>query len=438
MATFAINSLLNYKTEKYIDTKNKAVGVLHRLFQLSVIGYIIGWVFIVKQGYQEIDDAIQSSVITKVKGTAVTNTSESGLFVWGPEEYVIPPQGEDVLFVVTSFLETPNQKMGYCAESYKVANARCSVNKDCKKGKMVESGHGVMSGKCIRNNENSNGTCEIFGWCPTEKDIKPQKPLLKNAENFTIYVKNFIQFPKFSFSKSNILETTDQSYLKKCRYDKKQYPYCPIFRLGDITRRAGCNFQDMATLGGAIGIVIQWDCDLDKGTSHCNPEYQFTRLDATVSNKSIAAGFNFRHARYFKNAAGESSRSLYKVYGIRFHILVHGKAGKFAIVPLVVNIGSGLAVMGAGTFFCDIVLLYLTTGRKSYKDKKFEVLNQEKEKKGENIQETCSNGLSEGSLICRNCATKDMKNKVEKDNQNSVTCQLLSVRRSCPNLISQV
>ncbi|XP_042073994.1 P2X purinoceptor 5-like, partial [Haplochromis burtoni] len=113
---------------------------------------------------------------------------------------------------------------------------------------MVESGHGVMSGKCIRNNENSNGTCEIFGWCPTEKNIKPQKPLLKNAENFTIYIKNFIQFPKFSFSKSNILKTTDQSYLKKCRYDEKQYPYCPIFRLGDITRRAGCNFQDMATL----------------------------------------------------------------------------------------------------------------------------------------------------------------------------------------------
>uniref|UniRef100_A0A668VV30 P2X purinoceptor n=1 Tax=Oreochromis aureus TaxID=47969 RepID=A0A668VV30_OREAU len=363
MATFAINSLLNYKTEKYIVTENKAVGVLHRLFQLSVIGYIIGWVFIVKQGYQEIEDAIQSSVITKVKGTAVTNTSESGLLVWGPEEYVIPPQGEDVLFVVTSFLETPNQKMGYCAE----------VRTFCFHFKSPTGHNRPQCGKCIRNNENSNGTCEIFGWCPTEKDIKPQKPLLKNAENFTIYVKNFIQFPKFSFSKSNILKTTDQSYLKKCRYDKKQYPYCPIFRLGDITRRAGCNFQDMATLGGAIGIVIQWDCDLDKGTSHCNPEYQFTRLDATVSNKSIAAGFNFRHARYFKNAAGESSRSLYKVYGIRFHILVHGKVCKR-------HQRQNECINGAnGTFFCDIVLLYLTTGRKSYKDKKFEVLKYEKQ-----------------------------------------------------------
>uniref|UniRef100_A0A3Q4I0Q6 P2X purinoceptor n=1 Tax=Neolamprologus brichardi TaxID=32507 RepID=A0A3Q4I0Q6_NEOBR len=360
MATVAINSLLNYKTEKYIDTKNKAVGVLHRLFQLSVIGYIIGWVFIVKQGYQEIDDAIQSSVITKVKGTAVTNTSESGLLVWGPEEYVIPPQVRTLLIFQTRLKPcTADETLTSCFF--------CLLSK------------GVMSGKCIRNNENSNGTCEIFGWCPTEKNIKPQKPLLKNADKFTIYIKNFIQFPKFSFSKSNILETTDQSYLKKCRYDEKQYPYCPIFRLGDITRRAGCNFQDMATLGGAIGIVIQWNCDLDKGTSHCNPEYQFTRLDATVSNKSIATGFNFRHARYFKNAAGESYRSLYKVYGIRFHILVYGKAGKFAIVPLVVNIGSGLAVMGAGTFFCDIVLLYLTTGKKSYKDQKFEVLKYEKQ-----------------------------------------------------------
>lgn len=99
--------------------------------------------------------------------------------------------------------------------------------------------------------------------------------LLANAENFTIYIKNFIQFPKFSFLKwghplfithstlypatqwtticfftwrSNVLETDNASYLKKCRYDEELQPYCPIFRLGDIIGRAGYNFQDIATL----------------------------------------------------------------------------------------------------------------------------------------------------------------------------------------------
>ncbi len=46
--------------------------------------------------------------------------------------------------------------------------------------------------------------------------------------------------------------------------------------------------------GGSIGIMIQWDCDLDKGYSNCHPQYHFTRLDISVSNKTIATGFNFR------------------------------------------------------------------------------------------------------------------------------------------------
>ncbi|KAK5868431.1 hypothetical protein PBY51_009448 [Eleginops maclovinus] len=363
-------SLFDYKTEKYIIAKNKKVGVLYRLFQLSIIGYLIGWVFVSKKSYQETDTAVQSSVTTKLKGVSVTNTSESGRLVWGPEDYVIPPQGEAVLFVVTNFLETPNQKLGYCAESPKVLDGHCRDDEDCEEEKMVIAGNGIKSGRCLRKDENSTGTCEIYGWCPIEGKFKPRKPLLLNAENFTIYIKNFILFPKFQFSKSNVLKTSDDSFLRKCRFDEKLHPYCPIFRLGDITRRAGYNFQDMATFGGSISIMIEWDCDLDKGYSNCNPQYHFTRLD--ISNNSISSGFNFRHTRYFRNAAGESYRSLFKVYGVRFNIMVHGKAGMFSIIPTIINVGSGLALMGAGTFFCDMVLLYLMKKSNSYRERKFE------------------------------------------------------------------
>ncbi|XP_068568839.1 P2X purinoceptor 5-like [Cebidichthys violaceus] len=365
-------SLFDYKTEKYIVAKNKKVGVLYRLIQLSIIGYIIGWVFVSKKGYQETDEAIQSSIITKLKGVSVTNTTESGLLVWGPEDYVIPPQGEAVLFVVTNFLETPNQKLGYCAESLKVLDGHCRDDDDCEEGKMVAAGNGIMSGRCLRKDENSTSTCEIYGWCPIERKFKPKGPLLTNAENFTIYIKNFINFPKFSFSKANVFQTTDDSYLRKCRFDEELHPYCPIFRLGDITRRAGYNFQDMATFGASIGIMIEWYCDLDRGYSHCHPQYHFTRLDISVSKQTIATGFNFRHTRYFKNAAGESYRSLFKVYGIRFNIMVHGEAGKFSIIPTLINVGSGLALMGAGAFFCDMVLLYLMKKGDSYRERKFE------------------------------------------------------------------
>ncbi|TKS81312.1 P2X purinoceptor 5 [Collichthys lucidus] len=323
-------SLFDYKTKKYIVARNKKVGVLYRLIQLSIIGYIIGWVFLSKKGYQETDEAIQSSVITKVKGVSVTNTTESGLRVWSPEDYVIPSQSSHIL------------------------DAHCQDDKDCEEGKMVVAGHGVKSGKCIKKDGNTNGSCEIYAWCPIEKNKKTESHLT-NAENFTIYIKNFINFSKFKFSKSNVLETDNKSYLKTCRYDEELHPYCPIFRLGDITKRAGFNIRDMYTNGGSIGIIINWDCDLDKGYSNCNPQYRFTRLDK-VSNKSSTAGFNFRHAWYFKNAAGESYRSLYKVYGVRFNIMVHGKAGLFSIMPTAINIASGLALMGAMSLKDNVML----------------------------------------------------------------------------------
>ncbi|XP_075871288.1 P2X purinoceptor 5-like isoform X2 [Nelusetta ayraudi] len=341
--------LLHYKTPKYIVAKNKKVGILYRLFQLCLLGYIIGWVFIIKKGYQETDEAVQSSVITKLKGVSATNTSESGLLVWGPEDYVIPSQ------------------------SPKVPSGRCQSDSDCEEGKMVAVGNGIMSGRCLRTGGESGGTCEVFGWCPVERSFRPKEPQLTNAENFTIYIKNFIKFTKFQFSKSNVLETTDENYLKGCRYDEESAPYCPIFRLGDIVRGTGYRFQDMSTFGGSVGILIEWNCDLDKGSSYCHPKYHFDRLDVGVSVKTVAAsGYHFRHVRYYKDAAGVSYRSLFNVYGIRFSVMVHGKAGMFSIVPMIISVGSGVALLGAGAFFCDMVLLYLIKQKDSYRKWKFE------------------------------------------------------------------
>ncbi|XP_037402594.1 purinergic receptor P2X, ligand-gated ion channel, 8 isoform X1 [Pygocentrus nattereri] len=415
-------SAFDYKTEKYVIAKNKKVGVLYRLIQLTLLGYIIGWVFVMKKGYQESDESIQSSVITKVKGVLLTNTSGTGPRLWGPEDYVIPQQGEAVLFITTNFLETPNQRLGYCAESFKVLDGRCRENGDCPEGEAVVAGNGVKTGRCLKKDRNSTGTCEIYGWCPIERSHRPDVPLLGRTESFTIYIKNFIRFPKFHFSKSNVLETATDTYLKTCLYDEVAHPYCPIFGLRDIVRRAGYDFQDMALLGGSIGILIEWHCDLDKGYSECHPRYTFTRLDVNATPNSVSSGYNFRYARYFKNAAGETHRTLLKVYGIRFDILVHGKvcsrnlyrtelllgpllrkssqlnssntfvfyfqAGKFNIIPTIINLGSGLALMGAGSFFCDMVLLYMMKKSTLYRERKFEKDNKNGNNNRDSVEES--------------------------------------------------
>lgn len=35
-------SLFDYKTEKYVIAKNKKVGVLYRVVQLSILAYLVG------------------------------------------------------------------------------------------------------------------------------------------------------------------------------------------------------------------------------------------------------------------------------------------------------------------------------------------------------------------------------------------------------------
>ncbi|XP_031428711.1 P2X purinoceptor 5-like [Clupea harengus] len=255
-------------------------------------------------------------------------------------------------------------------------DGRCSDDDDCPPGEAVRAGHGIKTGRCLKKDRNDTGTCEIHGWCPVESSQKSHVPWLGKAENFTIYIKNFIRFPRFSFSKSNVRETQDKSYLQKCNYDELVHPYCPIFRLGDIINKTGHRFQDMAQAGAAIGILINWNCNLDTGSSQCHPKYSFIRLDLNTTVNSITT-FNFRYARYYKNATGHDYRTLFKVYGIRFHVMVHGKAGKFSIIPTLINIGSGIGLLGAGSFFCDLVLLYIMKNRDEYRKRKYESIKYE-------------------------------------------------------------
>ncbi|KAM8818307.1 P2X purinoceptor 5 isoform 1-T1 [Rhynchonycteris naso] len=364
-------SVFDYKTEKYVIAKNKKVGLLYRLLQVSILTYLVVWVFLIKKGYQDTDTSLQSSIITKVKGVSFTNTSELGERLWDVADYVIPPQGENVFFVITNLIVTPNQRQETCAESERVPDAECSEDRDCPPGKPVMTGNGVRTGRCLRAESMQRGTCEIFAWCPVETKSRPAKPLLRDAEDFTIYIKNFIRFPKFNFSKTNVLDKKDKDDFKPCRFGPKD-PYCPIFRLGTVVSWTGSNFQEIALQGGVIGIQIEWDCDLDKAPSECNPRYYFNRLDSRSPGTSVSSGYNFRFAKYYRDEAGVEFRTLMKAYGIRFDVMVNGRAGKFSIIPTIINVGSGVALMGIGSFLCDLVLIYFIKKSNFYRNKKYE------------------------------------------------------------------
>uniref|UniRef100_A0AAY5F3P8 P2X purinoceptor n=1 Tax=Electrophorus electricus TaxID=8005 RepID=A0AAY5F3P8_ELEEL len=306
----------DYSTSKVLVIRSKSVGTLNRFCQAVVLAYIIGYVCVLKKGYQDTDTVI-SSVTTKVKGIALTNTSDLGLRIWDVADYVIPPQEENSFFVLTNLNITPNQTQTRCAEN-PGPGSTCTSGRDCKRGFHDSRQNGVQTGRCIQFSVTEK-TCEVLAWCPLEKGNDPPE--------------------------RNILPHVNSSYLSQCVFNRTTDPDCPIFRLGDIASEAGEDFQTMAVHGGVMGVQILWDCNLDMPESWCMPTYTFRRLDNKDPDNNVAPGYNIRFAKYYKNG-GKESRNLVKGYGIRFEIMVFGKAGKFNIVPTLLNIGAGLALLG--------------------------------------------------------------------------------------------
>ncbi|XP_051887846.1 P2X purinoceptor 4a isoform X2 [Pristis pectinata] len=362
--TAACDGFLAYDTPRIVLIQNRIVGVVNRLVQLIILAYVVGWVFMWERGYQEFDSPI-ASVTTKMKGIAFTNSTGFGEHLWDAADYVIPPQQESAFFVMTNLILTENQVQGRCPE-LPSKTSRCKSDSDCATGYHDPHSNGILTGIC---NKHVN-TCEIYGWCPVENDtVIPKPAILGEAEKFTVLIKNSITFPKFQFSKRNILETTNASYLKVCRFHPKFHPFCPIFCLGDMVREAGEDFQKLSIQGGVMGILIEWNCDLDQSATKCIPKYTFQRLDKNFG--TLSPGYNFRFAKYYITVNGTKTRTLYKAYGIRFIIKVFGQAGKFNIIPTMLNIGSGLALLGTATIVCDIIVLYFLKKKSYYKEKKY-------------------------------------------------------------------
>ncbi|XP_004395921.1 PREDICTED: P2X purinoceptor 7 [Odobenus rosmarus divergens] len=346
--------IFQYETNKVLQIQSMYYGTLKWFFHLLVLSYV-SFALISDKRYQKKEPLI-SSVHTKVKGIAEVKAEilENGMKkmvseVFDTADYTFPLQGNS-FFVMTNFLKTEGQQQGLCPD-FPTQRTICSSDRDCKKGWMDPQSRGIQTGRCVVYKEGLK-TCEVSAWCPIEEVEKAPRPaLLKSAENFTVFIKNNIDFPGHNYTTRNILPGVNIT----CTFHKTQNPQCPIFRLGDIFQETGDNFSDVAIQGGIMGIEIYWDCNLDGWFHHCRPKYSFRRLDDKTTNESLYPGYNFRYAKYYKENNIEK-RTLIKVFGIRFDILVFGTGGKFNIIQLAVYTGSVISYFGLATVVIDFLI----------------------------------------------------------------------------------
>ncbi|XP_037531759.1 P2X purinoceptor 3a [Nematolebias whitei] len=355
-----VTGFLTYETTKSVVVKSWSVGIINRVVQLVIITYFIGYVFLYEKAYQVSDTAIESSVITKVKGYGKLNNR-----VMDVADYIYPPQGTGMFCILTRVIVTDNQFQGRCAESDR--KFECETDAHCTPHIGSVISNGIITGLCHKSLNESKGTCEIEGWCPAENDQVKIEPMVE-FKGFTIFIKNSIRFPLFDVTRGNFPPTMN---IKNCSNSEKD-PFCPIFRVADVLKETQQDPTELAMKGGEIGINIQWQCNLDENIENCVPKYSFRRMDAPFEKNKVSTGYNFRYAKYYKTENGTEFRMLQKAYAVRFDVMVTGKAGKFSLVPTVINIVAALTSIGMGTVLCDIILLNCLNGADRYKAKKFE------------------------------------------------------------------
>ncbi|XP_033474668.1 P2X purinoceptor 7 isoform X2 [Epinephelus lanceolatus] len=368
--------LCQYETNKLVRIQSVRLGSLKWSLNAAILLFIC-IMLLWNRKYQEFD-LVVSSVTTKVKGVAQTHLPGVGDVVWDVVDYSGPLQSKNSFFVVTNVIVTKNQKQGKCPE-VPLKGRMCHTDEDCEKGSWDQKSHGIKTGSCVRYDVLKK-TCEVSAWCPVETKTNPPRPaLLAAAENFTVLIKNNIRFPAFNYIQRNILPQMNDAYLRSCHRGNDSL--CPIFRLGDVVREAGEKFSVMAIEGGVIGILINWDCNLDRLMHRCQPKYTFRRLDEKESNKTLYPGLNFRYAKY-NTVNGVEERTLYKAFGIRFDVMVFGQAGKFSFIQLIIYIGSTLSYYALTTVMIDWLIgtsCYSAEVGQNYSEKKVESV-QDKQK----------------------------------------------------------
>uniref|UniRef100_A0A4W4G6N6 P2X purinoceptor n=1 Tax=Electrophorus electricus TaxID=8005 RepID=A0A4W4G6N6_ELEEL len=341
-----VAGFFTYETTKSVVVKSWQVGIIYRFAQLLIILYFVGWVFLHEKAYQVRDTGIESAVMTKVKGFGFYNGS-----LMDVADYVAPQQGAAMFCIITKMIITPSQSQGLCAESLPVP---------------LPAFVGRITGRCLT----SEKQCQIEGWCPAENDNQTMTPM-REVENFTIFIKNSIRFPLFNVTRGNILSSVNAQKIQTCLYHPYKDPYCPIFRVGDVLEYANENLDINLRTGGEIGINIAWKCNLDLHVNNCLPNYTFTRLDAPFKHSHVTKGYNFRFAKYYRSQ-NQEVRTLHKAFAIRFDIIVSGSAGKFSVIPTLINVVAACTSVGLATVLCDIILLNFLKGAEQYKAKKFE------------------------------------------------------------------
>uniref|UniRef100_A0A914UL03 ATP receptor n=1 Tax=Plectus sambesii TaxID=2011161 RepID=A0A914UL03_9BILA len=340
----------------FAKIRSYPLSIVFYFIRLCIFIYVILYGILWSKRYQDVDIGY-GTVLTKVIGTVDTRNRtdlEPAVVyqrLWESTDLVESFQENGVLFITTNAIITPQQQQGDCAEDPYISEARCTLvdATNCIQGSILNQGNGKMTGKCVPTqfaNSTSTYTCEVSGWCPTERMVIRENALFPDVKDFFILIKAFVRFPLFDKNLQNMLRDLDDTELfRDCQERNKRDNLadydCPVFSLSYILKESGMleDFDNIiAVEGGVLGVTVKWDCNFDYWENNtCQPKYIFRQLDMTDSKPT--ASWDFRDGITYREN-GILTRDLHTVFGIFLIFNTEAMAGKLNFIDTLLQLSA--------------------------------------------------------------------------------------------------
>ena len=149
MRALDLDEIFSYQTTKEVRMIDFRLGAVCNCIRLIVLGYVIGYVFIYKEGYTVAEKSVGWTVVD-VSGSTYSKTS-TGYQPWDAVDAVTPALEDGAAFVATKIAVTPGQTI----QDKPDKNQPCSDASTCPR--QPPDNVGICA---------SNQFCQVNGWHP--------------------------------------------------------------------------------------------------------------------------------------------------------------------------------------------------------------------------------------------------------------------------------
>eukprot|EP01116_Phalansterium_solitarium_P003840 TRINITY_DN1466_c0_g1_i3.p1 TRINITY_DN1466_c0_g1~~TRINITY_DN1466_c0_g1_i3.p1 ORF type:complete len:385 (+),score=127.34 TRINITY_DN1466_c0_g1_i3:73-1227(+) len=359
----AAKTLVLYTTVKQVVIKSIKLRLFKYFIQALVAAYVVFVIIYEKHYTHELDGFGFTQVV--LKGNAYQlNANNSFRSIWDQTDIVIPGKERDAIFVVSNVQQTLHQQRGICdGVDNSTERPPCIAWKPTLNG--IELGPDYVN--------TTSGYCKIRAWCPPETHLTPTTATaLPSVGNLTMTVRNYARWRSngFNYSRDTITAVPNATL--------------NFFSIEYLINQAGFKYSDVMVLGVVLGVIFQWNCNLELPNGVCMPVVEVVRLDN--SNSALSTGFNFRYTNTYRLQDGDDlMRDLYKVYGVRILFLTSAVGMQFDWAALVIQIGSGMGMLMFAALISDLICMWFIPHAPLYRNKKF--MNVDEQRKESKRQE---------------------------------------------------